>query len=123
MHVELWPIDRPSPYPDNPRVNDAAVDAVAASLREFGFRQPVVVDAAGVVVVGHTRLKAAKRLGLAEVPVHVARDLTPDQARAYRLADNQTATLSGWDDARLVAELLALKDAAFGVPHGKWTRC
>lgn len=113
MDVELWPTSRPIPYPANPRENDAAVDAVVASLRAFGFRQPIVVDAEGVVVVGHTRLKAAKALGLAVVPVHVARDLTPEQSRAYRLADNQTAALSAWEDDRLTTELLALKDAAF----------
>ncbi|HEX4608244.1 MAG TPA: ParB N-terminal domain-containing protein, partial [Urbifossiella sp.] len=113
MDVEMWPVARLKPYPDNPRHNDAGVDAVAASIRSFGFRQPCVVDEADVIVVGHTRYKAALRLGLAEVPVHVARGLTPDQARAYRLADNQTAALSAWDDDRLAAELAALQAADF----------
>ncbi|MDB5297929.1 MAG: methylase [Phycisphaerales bacterium] len=86
------------------------MDAVAKSLKAFGWRQPVVVDAAGVVVVGHTRLKAAKKLGYTEVPVHVAADLTEAQARAYRIADNQTATIADWNEDLLAAELAGLKD-------------
>src|SRR5262245_47295948 len=101
MHVEERPLGSIKPYPNNPRRNDAAVDAVAASLRAFGFRQPIVVDEEDVILVGHTRYKAALKLGLETVPVHVARGLTPAQAKAYRLADNQTATLSQWDDDRL----------------------
>jgi DNA modification methylase len=111
MHIELRPIDEVTPYPGNPRRNDAAVDAVARSLKEFGFRQPVVVDKDSVVVVGHTRLKAARRLGLTHVPVHVANDLTPAQARAYRLADNQTAGIAEWDEDLLAVELAGLKKA------------
>lgn len=113
MDVELWPVGRLKPYPGNPRQNDAGVDAVAASLKAFGFRQPIVADEQDVIVVGHTRYKAALKLGLTEVPVHVARGLTPDQARAYRVADNQTATLSAWDDGLLAAELAALQAADF----------
>ena len=86
---------------------------MAKSLQEFGFRQPIVVDADGVIIVGHTRLKAALKLGLAEVPVHVAVGLTPEQTRAYRLADNQTATLAEWDDDALVTELLGLKGQGY----------
>jgi ParB-like nuclease domain len=77
MKVELWSISRVKPYEKNPRINDDAVDAVAASIREFGFRQPIVVDADGVIICGHTRYKAAHKLGLDKVPVHVAKDLTP----------------------------------------------
>ena len=95
--VELRGIDDIRPYERNPRLNDQAVDAVARSLEEFGFRQPIVVDAEGVIVCGHTRWKAARKLGLAKVPVHVAKDLSPEQIRAYRIADNQTATLAEWD--------------------------
>jgi site-specific DNA-methyltransferase (adenine-specific) len=113
MHVEMRPIGSIRPYEDNPRLNDAAVDAVAASIRAFGFRQPIVVDEQGVIIVGHTRYKAAVKLGLTEVPVHVAAGLTPEQARAYRIADNQTATLSQWDDGKLTAELVALQGAGF----------
>src|SRR5687768_9899019 len=90
MKIELWSLSRIKPYPGNPRVNDAAVDAVARSIKEFGFRQPIVVDENGVIVVGHTRWKAAKKLGLKQVPVHVATDLTEAQLKAYRLADNKT---------------------------------
>jgi DNA modification methylase len=113
MRVELRPIGSIHPYEDNPRLNDAGVDAVAASIRAFGFRQPIVVDERDVIIVGHTRYKAALKLGLTEVPVHVAVGLTPEQARAYRIADNQTATLSQWDDGKLVAELMALQTAGF----------
>src|SRR5918993_32958 len=111
MEVELRPVGSITPYEHNPRRNDAGVDAVAASIREFGFRQPVVVDEQDVIVVGHTRYKAALKLGLKEVPVHVAVGLTAEQARAYRIADNQTATLSAWDDGVLAAELAALQAA------------
>jgi ParB-like chromosome segregation protein Spo0J len=114
MHVELRPIDRIHPYENNPRLNDAAVDAVAASIREFGFRQPIVVDADGVIIVGHTRYKAALKLGLTEVPVHVAAGLSPAQAKAYRLADNQTAQLSSWDEDKLPVELMALQPPTCG---------
>lgn len=109
MQIDLRPIDSIKPYPGNPRVNDSAVDAVAASLKEFGFRQPIVVDADGVIVVGHTRWKAAKRLGLAMVPVHVAVDLTPAQAKAYRIADNATGEIAEWDKLLLPIELSALQ--------------
>src|SRR5687767_12521937 len=109
MLVELWPIERVKPYFRNPRVNDAAIDAVAASLKEFGWRQPIVVDTEGVIVVGHTRWKAAQKLGLAKVPVHIATDLSPQQIQAYRIADNQTATIAEWDKELLPLELADLK--------------
>jgi site-specific DNA-methyltransferase (adenine-specific) len=105
MNIEMRSIDSIRPYENNPRQNDAGVDAVAASLREFGWRQPIVVDEEGVIIVGHTRYKAALKLGWVEVPVHVAVGLTSAQARAYRIADNQTATLSTWDDDKLPLEL------------------
>ncbi len=113
MIVEMRPTDSVRPYPGNPRRNDAAVDAVAKSITEFGFRQPVVVDADGVIIAGHTRHKAALKLGLTEVPVHVAAGLTPAQARAYRLADNRTAAIATWDDDALVTELLGLKGKGY----------
>jgi len=94
MQIELRDTDSITPYEKNPRLNDDAVDAVAASIREFGFRQPVVVDAEGVIICGHTRWKAAKKLQLAKVPVHVATDLSPEQVKAYRIADNKTAELA-----------------------------
>jgi hypothetical protein len=113
MKVEKRKVDDIRPYEQNPRQNDAAVDAVAASIREFGFRQPIVVDTDGVIVVGHTRWKAAKKLGLEHVPVHVAKDLSPEQARAYRIADNKSADLATWDLDLLPIELTALRDAEF----------
>lgn len=113
MQIEMWPIDRPRPYEQNPRINDEAVDAVAGSLKEFGWRQPIVVDTDGVIIVGHTRLKAARKLGMTEVPVHIATDLTAEQIRAYRIADNQTATIADWNFDLLPIEILALQDAHY----------
>ena len=81
MKIELRKLSEIKPYENNPRLNDDAVEAVAASIREFGFRQPIVVDAHGVIIIGHTRYKAALKLGLEKVPVHVAKDLTPEQVR------------------------------------------
>jgi DNA modification methylase len=105
MKIELRKLSEIKPYPGNPRVNDDAVAAVAASIREFGFRQPIVVDAEGVIIVGHTRYKAAQKLGLEKVPVHVATDLTPEQIKAYRIADNKTNELSAWNYDLLPIEL------------------
>ena len=113
MRVSLWNIERIKPYSNNPRVNDHAIKAVAASIREFGFRQPIVVDETGTIIVGHTRYKAALLLGMEKVPVHVAKDLTPAQIKAYRLADNKTAEIADWDHDRLVEELLELEKMAF----------
>jgi DNA modification methylase len=113
MHIELWDISRIKPYDKNPRVNDSAVDAVARSLQEFGFRQPIVVDQDDVIVVGHTRFKGAMKLGLKQVPVHQALELTPAQCKAYRIADNQTATIADWDLDLLPLELTDLKGMEF----------
>ncbi len=81
MKIEMWALSKVKPYPGNPRINEASVDAVAASIREFGFRQPIVVDSEGVIICGHTRYKAAQKLGLGKVPVHVAKDLSPEQIK------------------------------------------
>lgn len=113
MEVKLVTIDEVKPYDKNPRDNDAAVDAVAASLKEFGFRQPIVVDQDMVIICGHTRWKAARKLGLAKVPVHVAKDLTPEQVKAYRLSDNKTGELAEWDMDLLPIELKDLQAADF----------
>src|SRR5476651_1502836 len=113
MKIEMRKLSEIKPYENNPRQNEATVDAVAASIKAFGFRQAIVVDEDGVIVVGHTRLKAAQKLGLIEAPVHVAVGLTPAQAKAYRLADNQTATISSWDDDKLPMELAALQEMDF----------
>ena len=102
------------PYENNPRNNDEAVEKVAESIKEFGFKQPIVVDKDGVIIVGHTRLKAAKKLGLETVPVVVAEDLTEEQAKAYRLADNKTNELAEWDFDALDIELLDIKDIDMG---------
>ena len=111
LKVEQRPLAEIKPYEKNPRVNDAAVDAVAESIRRFGFRQPIVVDGEGVIVCGHTRWKAAQKLGLERVPVHVACDLTPEQIRAYRIADNKTAELAEWNLDLLPLELAGLQEA------------
>lgn len=105
MKVEAKSIDEIKPYENNPRNNDDAVDAVANSIKRFGWQQPIVVDNDGVIVAGHTRYKAAKKLGLKHVPVVVADNLTPDQVKAYRLADNKTAELADWDMDLLNDEL------------------
>jgi DNA modification methylase len=98
-------IDDLKAYENNPRENEQAVDAVAESIREFGFKVPIVVDKNNVIVAGHTRLKAAQKLGLKEVPVIVASDLTDEQIKAFRLADNKTAELADWDFTKLEEEL------------------
>ena len=104
LEVVWWPIDKPTPYARNPRqAPEAAIAKVAASLKEFGFRQPIVVDEEHVVIAGHTRLLAAKRLGLEQVPVHVACGLTPQQVKAYRIADNRSAQETTWDFGLLAA--------------------
>jgi DNA modification methylase len=110
MRIETREVASIRPYERNPRLNEGAVEAVARSLAEFGWRQPIVIDRDGVIVAGHTRWKAAQRLGLAQVPVHVAEELTPEQARAYRLADNQTASIADWDMAILPVEVGELGD-------------
>lgn len=105
LRVKYVPIGDVRPYEDNPRRNDGAVQAVANSLREFGWRQPIVVDADGTIVVGHTRYKAALALEMTDVPVVVASDLTPEQCAAYRLADNRVGELAEWDAELLAQEL------------------
>ena len=109
MKVSTVPIGKVKPYAGNPRRNADAVAKVAASLKEFGWRQPIVVDSKGVVVVGHTRLLAAKSLGMRQVPVHVAEGLTAAQVRAYRIADNRTGEAAEWDEELLAAELRGLE--------------
>ena len=108
MKVVDVDINSITPYPNNPRRNQNAVSAVATALKEFGFRQPIVVDKAKVIVVGHTRWLAARQLGMTKVPVHVADNLTPAQIKAYRLADNKVGEIAEWDDAKLMEELQAL---------------
>ena len=115
MKIELWLIDKVIPYARNARkITPAAVDKVAASLQEFGWRQPIVVDAHRVIIVGHTRLLAARKLKLTEVPVHVADNLTPAQVKAYRLMDNRSHDETSWDLELLGPELLDLQHLGFG---------
>lgn len=105
MQIVEKPVGELIPYENNPRKNDEAVQYVAASIREFGFKVPIVIDRDGVVVAGHTRLKAAKELGLKTVPCIVADDLTEEQVKAFRLADNKTSEVAGWDFSLLDIEL------------------
>lgn len=101
------------PYINNPRKNDAAVDKVAASIKEFGFKVPIIIDNENVIVAGHTRMLAAKKLGLESVPCVIADDLSPAQIKAYRIADNKTAEFAEWDDELLKIELEALDGLDF----------
>jgi ParB family transcriptional regulator, chromosome partitioning protein len=113
MQIETVEISEIIPYARNPRENEDAVAAVAASIKEFGWQQPIVVDSDKVVVAGHTRLLAARKLGLDRVPIKYANDLTPTQIKAYRLLDNKIAEKSEWIDELLRLELDDLGDFDF----------
>ena len=110
MEVKELKIDQIKPYDHNPRNNDGAVAAVAASIKEFGFKVPIVIDREGVIVAGHTRYKAAKQLGLESVPCITADDLSEEQVRAFRLADNKVGELAGWDFDLLNMELAGIEE-------------
>lgn len=110
MEIKIVSINKIKPYEKNPRKNDDAVDAVASSIKEFGWQQPIVVDSGGTIIVGHTRYKAAKKLKLEEVPIVVADKLTKEQVNAYRLADNKSGELACWDDNLLDQELNNILD-------------
>lgn len=110
MEIKIVSINKIKPYEKNPRKNDDAVDAVANSIKEFGWQQPIVVDSGGVIIAGHTRYKAAKKLKLEEVPIVVADKLTKEQVNAYRLADNKSGELACWDDNLLDQELNNILD-------------
>ena len=123
MQIVEKKITEIKPYEKNPRKNDSAVDAVASSIREFGFKVPVVIDKDGVIVCGHTRYKAAEKLGLDVVPCVVADDLTDEQIKAYRLADNKVAELAEWDIDLLGEELddifnIDMSDFGFDIAGG-----
>jgi hypothetical protein len=107
-------MDEITPYENNPRMNDGAVESVAKSISEFGFKVPIVLDKDYVIVCGHTRYKAAKQLGLTEVPCVIAADLTPKQVKAFRLADNRVSDNSIWDNKKLLEELDDLDDIFTG---------
>lgn len=105
LKIEYVDINSIKPYENNPRMNDEAVDYVANSIKEFGFKVPIIVDKDNVIVTGHTRLKASQKLGLKEVPIIKAEDLTEKQIKAFRLADNKVSDYSIWDNKKLLEEL------------------
>ena len=112
-HVEMWPIERLIPYARNPRKNDAAVDRMAASIREFGFKVPILARSSGEVVDGHLRLKAARKLSMTEVPVILCDEWTEAQVKAFRLMVNRSVGWAEWDEELLGLELLELKGLDF----------
>jgi DNA modification methylase len=114
MKIEIADINSIKPYENNPRkLKDSAIEKVAMSLKEYGFRQPIVVDKNRIIVVGHTRYRASKKLGFKEVPITVADNLTPEQVNAYRIADNRTAEESEWDSELLKMEIKDLEAKDF----------
>lgn len=115
LKIKIVPIDSIIPYDNNPRLNEEAVDTVADSITNYGFKNPIIVDAQNVIICGHTRRLAAMKLGLKEVPVIVARDLSPEKVKAFRLDDNKTAEMATWDFAKLQEELFDLKDSDYDV--------
>lgn len=114
MQIEYIEIDKVIPYANNPRQNDGeAVDRVVASIKEYGFKNPIIIDSDNVIVCGHTRLKAAKKLGIDKVPVIKADDLTPAQIKAFRLAENRVSQYAKWDNELLSIELEGLQELNF----------
>src|SRR3990167_1698130 len=109
MEVENVPLSEVIPYGKNPRKNDKAVDVVARSIKEFGFLVPIVLDKNNVIVAGHTRVKAATKLGLQEIPVIWADELTPEQIKAFRIMDNKSSEYAEWDMELLQQEVAELK--------------
>lgn len=121
MEIVEIDINDIKPYEKNPRLNDSAIEKVAESIKNYGFKQPVVLDRNFVIIVGHTRYKAAKKLGLKKVPCIIANDLTEKQARAYRIADNRVADYSIFDNKLLLEELNDLNDEFTGFTIGELT--
>lgn len=113
LKIEHWPVEKLIEYARNPRKNDHAVDQVASAIKEFGFRVPVVAKSDGLLVDGHLRLKAAKKLGMKEVPVVLADDMTEAQIKAFRISVNRMADLAEWDNELLAIEFAELKDLGF----------
>jgi ParB-like chromosome segregation protein Spo0J len=112
-HTELWPIDKFVPYVRNPRKNDAAVDRMCASIREFGFKVPCLVRSDGEVVDGHLRLKAARKLGITEIPVILCDEWTAAQVKAFRLMVNRSVMWADWDEELLALELQEIQESDF----------
>ena len=122
LQVVYRKVDEIIPYEKNPRLNDEAVEPVAESIKEFGFKIPIVLSSDGVIVAGHTRIKAAKKLGMEEVPCIIADDLTEEQVKAFRLADNKSAEIAQWDEELLQSELSEILDidmSLFGFGGGE----
>ena len=117
MKIINKPMAEIRPYENNPRINDGALAAVTNSLREFGFRVPIIISADNEIVAGHTRYAAAKALNFDTVPCIVAEDLSPDKIRAFRIIDNKTAELSEWDNAALAREIDELLTAVLIYPN------
>lgn len=115
MQIKEMKVEDLFPYWNNPRKTEKAIDAVAESIRLYGFKVPIIVDKNNIIIAGHTRLEAAKKIGLEEVPVIVAEDLTEEQAKALRLADNKVAEFSTWDFERLEQELDGLDAESWAV--------
>src|ERR1700721_4783765 len=113
MEVQIWPIDKLIFYARNPRKNDAAVDRMCGSIREFGFKIPCLVRSDGEVVDGHLRLKAARKLELPEIPVILCDEWTPAQVKAFRLMVNRSVTWADWDEELLALELQEIQEADF----------
>lgn len=113
MEVIQKKLNEIKPYENNPRVNDKAAQAVAESIKAYGFKSPIIADRDGVIICGHTRYKAAMKLQLDTVPVIIADDLTPEPVKAYRLADNKVADIAIWDNKKLLEELDNIGDELF----------
>jgi ParB-like chromosome segregation protein Spo0J len=113
MKIQNLEINKIKPYSNNPRNNKASIDKVASSIEEFGFRQPIVVDENLIILAGHTRLDASKKIGLKQVPVHIAKDLTEAQKKAFRIMDNKSSESSEWDKSLLDLELKDLFNNKF----------
>lgn len=109
IDIKIKHISDLKPYANNPRINDDAVEFVANSIKEFGFKVPIIITKDDVIIAGHTRLKASRKLGLVEVPCIVADDLTEDQIKAFRLADNKVGELASWDFSKLEEELAGIE--------------
>ena len=114
MEIVNKKLEELKPYENNPRVNEDAIEYVAKSIQEFGFKVPIVIDKDGVIVTGHTRYKASQYLGLKEVPCIIADDLSKKQIKAFRLADNKVADFSYFDNTKLLEELEGLDDIFTG---------
>ena len=115
MNIKEIDINILKEYENNPRHNEAAVDKVAESIKEFGFKVPIIIDQDNVIIAGHTRIKAARKLGLKKVPCIIADDLSPEQIKAFRLADNKVSEYATWDEDKLYTELMELKVINFDI--------